>query len=127
MNHVTPQGTPMEGGCGPAWIGMSCINKHHFFGHYKTTLLMFNFTGWHYLLNFSHHTTFKAELKTFLFSHNSISTPNKNYQYPVSATVSVCVFVCVFVYVCVCICCHAIPYVNCFGRPVLYMCIEYRI
>ena len=29
--------------------------------------------------------------------------------------------------VCVCVCFHIIPYVNCFGRTVLYMCIEYCI
>ena len=41
------------------------------------------------------------------------------------------VCVCVFVYVCVCVCVCAffriILYVNCFGRTVLYMCIEYHI
>ena len=26
---------------------------------------------------------------------------------------------------CVCVCFHIIPYVNCFGRTVLYVCIEY--
>ena len=39
-------------------------------------------------------------------------------QLPLLLT-SVCVFVCV--YVCVCVCSH-IPYVNCFGRTVLYVC-----
>ena len=27
--------------------------------------------------------------------------------------------------VCVCVCVHIMPYVNCFGRTVLYVCIEY--
>ena len=33
----------------------------------------------------------------------------------------------VCVCVCVCVCFHIILYVNCFGRTVLYMCIEYHI
>ena len=28
---------------------------------------------------------------------------------------------------CVCVCSHIILYVNCFGRTVLYVCIEYCI
>ena len=45
---------------------------------------------------------------------------------------SVCVCVCAFVRacvrVCVCVCvCGALLYVNCFGRTMLYMCIEYHI
>ena len=38
-------------------------------------------------------------------------------QYPVSATVRVWV----------CVCFHIIPYVNCFGRTVHYVCIGYCI
>ena len=32
---------------------------------------------------------------------------------------------CVPALLCVCVCFHIIPYVNCFGRTVLYVCIEY--
>ena len=44
----------------------------------------------------------------------------------------VCVRGCVCVCVCVCVCCvcvcfHIISNVNCFGRTVLYVCIEYCI
>ena len=39
--------------------------------------------------------------------------------------VRVCVCVCACV--CVCLFFHIILYVNCFGRTVLYMCIEYHI
>ena len=46
----------------------------------------------------------------------------------------VCVCVCVYVCVCVCVCVvhffnlfFIIPYVNCFGRTMLYMCTEYYI
>ena len=60
-------------------------------------------------------SSFEAKLKIFLFSqyfrHNY-------YQYPVSATVILCA--------CVCVCFHILPYVNCFGRTMLYMCIEYH-
>ena len=44
----------------------------------------------------------------------------------VRACAFVCVCVCVYVCVCmcVCVCFHIIPYVNCFGRTVLYVCIE---
>ena len=38
--------------------------------------------------------------------------------------VCVCVCVCVYVFV---VCVFFIPYVNCFGRTVLYMCTEYHI
>ena len=30
-------------------------------------------------------------------------------------------------YACVCVCFHIIPYVTCFGRTVLYVCIEYIV
>ena len=47
---------------------------------------------------------------------------------------SLCVCMCVCVCVCVCVCSvcvclffHIILYVNCFGRTVLYMCIEYHV
>ena len=52
----------------------------------------------------------------------------------ISTIFCVCVCVCLCVCVCVCVCaCSAflfvciIPYVNCFGRTMLYMCIEYHI
>ena len=38
-----------------------------------------------------------------------------------------CVCVCVRACVCVCVCFRIILYVNCFGRTVLYICIEYHI
>ena len=41
--------------------------------------------------------------------------------------VRACVRACVCVRVCVCVCFRIILYVNCFGRTVLYMCIEYHI
>ena len=59
-------------------------------------------------------SSFKAKLKTFLFSqyfHANIST-----QFLLQSLVCVCV--------CVCVC---TLYVNCFGRTMLYMCIEYHI
>ena len=48
-----------------------------------------------------------------VFPHQLISIP------------SFCCSHCVCV--CVCVCFHKIPYVNCFGRTVLYVCIEYCI
>ena len=39
--------------------------------------------------------------------------------------VCVCVCVCGGVDVCMCVCFHIILYVNCFGRTVLYIGIEY--
>ena len=63
-------------------------------------------------------SSFKAKLKTFLFSQ--YFCPNK---YPDSAAACVCVRACVRA------CCpwFIILYVNCFGRTVLCMCVEYRI
>ena len=48
-------------------------------------------------------------------------------KYPVSATVSV--YVCARARVCVCVCIYIfiILYVDCFGRTMPYMCIEYHI
>ena len=68
-------------------------------------------------------SSFKAKLKTFLFSQYF----HPNYQYPVSATVTVCM--CVRVCVCSAFVCLflIILYVNCFGRTMLYTCIEYHI
>ena len=45
----------------------------------------------------------------------------------VRACVRACVRVCVCVCVCVCVRAYIMPYVNCFGRTVFYMCIEYHI
>ena len=56
----------------------------------------------------------KPKLKTFRFSQYFHTNYN---QYPVSATVTVCA----------CVCFHTIPYVNCFGRTMLYVCIAYHI
>ena len=68
-------------------------------------------------------SSFKAKLKTFLFSQyflpQLISIP--------SFYCSHCVCACVRAYVRACGCFHIIPYVSCFGRTVLYVCIEYCI
>ena len=49
-----------------------------------------------------------------------------HFQYPISATVCVCVCVCsIYIYIYIYI--YIIFYVNCFGRTMLYMCIEYHI
>ena len=45
----------------------------------------------------------------------------------VHAHVCVCVCACMCVNVCAHMCVHIMPYVNCFGRTVLYVCIEYCI
>ena len=68
-------------------------------------------------------SSFKAKLKPS--SSHSISAPtNIDTQFlPQSLCVSVYVCECV----CVCVCFHIIPYVNCFGRTVPYMCIEYLV
>ena len=92
-------------------------------------------------------SSFKAKLKNFLFSqyfHPNISTQFLLQSVCVCVCVCVCAYVCVCararvtcVCVCVCVCvrvCSAFlfcflnnTYVNCFGRTMLYMCIEYHI
>ena len=73
---------------------------------------------------------FKAKLKTFRFSQYFHTN---QYQYPVSAIVIVCMCACVRARARarararVCVCVHIIPYVNCFGRTVLCVCIEYCV
>ena len=81
-------------------------------------------------------SSFKAKLKTFLFSQ--YFHPNISIQFLLQ---SLCVCVCVRVWararvcvpnVCVCVCsaffCFCIIlYVNCFGRTMLYVCIGYHI
>ena len=52
-------------------------------------------------------SSFKAKLKTFLFSQYFCPSW---YQDPVSTTVIACA--------CVCVCFHILPYVNCLGRTV---------
>ena len=68
-------------------------------------------------------SSLKAKLKTFLFSQYF------HPKYPVSATVSVCM--CAGAHVRVCVCMRFFVFiildVDCFGRTMLYMCIEYHI
>ena len=61
-------------------------------------------------------SSFKAKLKTFLFSE--YFHPNISTQFLLQSVCLQCVFLYIY---------FIILYVNCFGRTMLYMCIEYRI
>ena len=98
--------------------------------HYKRKSRTFSCFGPHIwnslpqdLRHCSTQSSFKAKLKTFLLSQyflpQLISIP--------SFYCSHCVCACVRAYVHACGCFHIIPYVSCFGRTVLYICIEYCI
>ena len=71
----------------------------------------------------------KAKLKTSSSHRISILTNISTQFLLQSLCVCVCLCVCVHACVCacVCVCFHITPYVNCFGRIVLYLCIEYCI
>ena len=59
-------------------------------------------------------SSFKAKLKTFISSQYFPPSTNNNTQFLLQS-----------LWECVCVC--IMPYVNCAGRTVLYMCIEYCI
>ena len=71
-------------------------------------------------------SSFKAKLNENLslftvFPQQLISVPNFCYSHCVCASARA------YVFVCVCVCPHIKPYVNCSGRTVLYVCIEYCV